>query len=472
MDRWLELDRTAALDFIKASKTFEQLGAEGGSGWDALELGESNFTGAFRALARRELEWTAEYLTSLKAEPARDLAVYEFLEIATQRDPARAKQFLDVFSAGVNRSAALRGYVRGLAATDARGALDLALREPTGPFRVALLESVIHFAEIGNVRELLDRVEDPTLRQELAYDALYAMSYRSRPDPLEWVKEETARLAGARGTNRDAAFWATAISQSTEASKIPEIVEWAATGNSDPHRQIFASFAESWAATDPAAAQRWLSENAVKLDPKYVESMDKFFTVLARADLAGVRQWVDSLPAGALQNQARFQIALGSGAKGDLAQVQAVYATLQPGDSDGKMAKQVAEILTKQDATTAAKWALQLPGGAARTTAIETVAAQWSQRDLQGVSAWLETIPEGPDRDASMKEYAAKVTFVDPRAGAASVEQITDSSLREKAASHVYWTWRNEDPASARAWVQGLSGMNETWRARLLKNSR
>jgi len=316
---------------------------------------------------------------------------------------------------------------------------------------------------------MLDRIEDSELRQQLAYEALYGMWYRSRPDTVEWIQEETTRLAKAHGKARDASFWATAINQSAEVSNIPRIVEWAASENSDAHRKIFASLAGKWAGSDPAEARRWFSENAVRLDAKSIEEMRDVFENLAFADLAGTKPWVDTLPAGPLQDRARFQLALDSGAKGDLAQVQTVYASIFPRDSEGKLAKQVAAMLAKRDGTAAADWAMRLPGGAARATAIESVAAEWTKHDLPGVRAWLEAMPEGAERDATMMEYAAKVGYNDPQAGAACVERIADAGIREKAASHVYWSWRNEDPAGARAWVQNLGGMSERWKANLLK---
>ena len=472
MDRWLEVDAPGALHFLESWPMLHQPPNMSGS----LANSAFGFAGVtFKALARREPAWTFQHLAAQTAGPGRNVGIYVLLDQVAREDSAKARQYLASFSDGPNRRAALQGYVGGMAEMNVRAGFDVAMAEAAGPFREDLLMTAMRSASkrgVATVRDLLDRIDDPALRQKMATTALDGVTYRSREDPLPWIIEESQRSAVAGGHEAEYDWWRRAIAQAVQGPQVASAAEWAATLASDPGRKTLEKIGYEWAWRNPVTMRAWLAENASTLDAAAVEKLHAGIARMTRGEAGAMQAWSDALPPGRLRDQVKFQIALSVGAKSGLGQVEAAYDSMAANDATGALAKQLAIVLADQDGPVAADWAMRRPAGPARDAAIKAVAGEWSQRDPRGAAEWLGQMPAGADRDAAVSEYAWKVVYADPAAAAEWVGQVADPAMRTQAAEKVFWLWKNENPIAARVWLRGMTGVDETWKTKFLKRQR
>ena len=472
MERWLEVDAAHALRFLETLAILK----EPPTGRSLRSLANSVQGGLFAVLARRQPEWTQQYLSTLKPGAQREVGVHQLLNETAQQNPAKAGELLVAFSEGAERRAAVHGYVTGLAAVDVRAGFEIAAGESAGPFRKELLQAVLREAAergIGIVRELLERVEDAALRRELVGDSAREISWRSREDLLPWLMEEAQQMSSTANAQDGFDPWHGAVAQALRTSGDPaRAMEWAATLPNDPEKKLLLSLIGGWDQRDNAVLRSWLANHSETLDAAVLEKLRYTLADLARRDGPGTRAWAAALPPGPLREQAHFQIALSSAAEGDDAPATAAYASVAARDTSGVLAKQLASALATKDGAAAAKWAMALPMGPARAAALSTVAEQWSQRDPRGAAEWLAQMPPGSERDSAVHEYAAKVVFADPFAAAEWVEQVADPATRGKAAEAVFSTWSREDSIASRAWLRALPGVDETWRADFLRKAK
>ena len=459
-EHWLDVDTPGALRFLGTSPMLQELYNPSGS--SLLNRVDSAQGSAFKILARRQPEWTQQFLAAMKPGPQREVGVYQLLREVAQQDSAKAQQFLAGFTVGENRPAAVQGCVSGLVAGNVRAGFEVALAEAAGPFREELLKVAFRGAAergIGTVRELLDRIDDPALRRRLAAEAVRQVGWESREDLLPWIMEETQRTTAIEGW--EAGAWGQALGQSS-GTNVVAAADWAATLKSDPERKLLLSILGY---VSGAGLRDWLGGHASALDAPTLERLGYVMTNLARNDPEATREWAAALPAGPLRERAQFQVALSSGAEGNLSQAEAIYESLAARDTSGELAKQLATVLAVQDGAAAAEWAMRRPEGPARAAALKVVAEQWSQRDPRGAAVWLGQMPPGAEHDVAVREYAAKLAFLEPSAAAEWIEQVADPTMRGEAAVSVFFTWNYEDPVAAHAWLRALPGVDEKWRA-------
>jgi hypothetical protein len=481
MDRWLEIDPAGALGFAAKSGMIEQLDPKGEwlqNRW----LRSPAYSGAFRAIARKHPEWAKARLADLKAGPQRDLGVYLLLNQVAQADAVKARQFLAGFSGGPNRSAAVDGYVRGLASVDARAGFEAAITEPPGPFRDKLLTFAMQNAPrhgVAAVRELLDRIDDPAQRRELARSALSSFAEKSSESPLPWLKKESAQLAATGGPDADK--WMTALELS-RASERSETASWALALSRDPKREVFSAIVGTWTWRDPEGFQTWLAESATKLDASAIESLHLPLMDFVSRVPAQTQKWADALPSGPLRDQAQFTLALASGAEGDLAHAEAAYRAVATSDTKGYMARHGVFAVAGHDGvygrhrdiawgSAPAQFVMALPPGPGRTLAIQTVADLWGENDPKRAAAWLNEMPMGAERDTAVHQFVKQVVNANPGVAADWVEQVADPATREKAAQDMFQAWSGNDPVAARAWLRALPGVREEWKARFLRTA-
>jgi hypothetical protein len=469
-EHWLDLDAPAALRVLSSSALLKEVPE-----FHSLSSRVNGVEGAiFKILARRQSAWLQEYLTGLKPGPQQEVGIYHLLREGAQQDAAKARRLLADFSAGANRPAAVQGYVTGLATVDFRASFDTAAAEPAGPFREELLKVGLREAAsrgVGAVRELLERIDDPTLRRALGGEAALEIVWRSRDDPLPWLMEEAQRTPASAVPKSGFDFWNNHVAQAlqTIGSTAPA-ADWAMTLPNDPEKKLLLNILGDW--RDPAGLRSWLTIHAVELDTTVLEKLGSALKNMIRTDAAGAGEWAAALPSGPLREQVQFQIALSSGAEGNLAQAAAAYESVAARDTTGALAKQLATVLATQDGAAAAEWAMGMPGGPARAAVVGAVAEQWSQRDPGGAAEWLEQMSSSAERDTAVREYAAKVVYADPAAAAEWVEQVADPDARAKAAEQVFYTWRFEDPVASHAWLRALPGVPEKWRADFLRKQK
>ena len=476
MDRWLELDTPGALRFLSSTPFLAQLPVRELVGWPIDEKIHCAQGGILAALARRQPEWTQQALAETPSGSVREIGVYALLKEVAKGDAARTARFLASFANGADRAAALTGYVTALVDADIRSGYDKASAEPPGMLRENLLRLV--FARAGErgvstARDLLDQIDDPAMRRQHAPTALLAIGFDQREDALPFIIEESERMAATSGWNtEDARDWASSVDVAARGPQARAFAEWAAGFEPDADRKMFGQIVIVWAGREPATFRNWLKEHAETLDAAAVKTLDGALANLARRDLPAARTWSETLPAGALRDQARFQVALASGAEGDVAHAATAYRSVAGNDTKGALAGQLAKLLAQHDGAAAADWALTQPVGPARTAALAAVAETWSERDPHGAAGWLEQMPAGAERDSALQKYATRVVVADPESAAQWVGQMADPTLRIATAEAVFNRWHIQNPVAARAWLRSLPGMEGSKVAKSIRNRR
>jgi hypothetical protein len=403
------------------------------------------------------------------------LGLFALLRESARRDPAQAAQMLAAMPAGTRRTAALTGYVTGLAQVDARQALEITLKETEDFTRQELLRAIFRRAGtygLARTRELLACLDNPEQRLEQTISALGMLGQEGREDLFPFVQEETARLVAAGGWKSDFDGWANTLWWAARPGQERAFAEWALHFPEGEDRPMLGTVLNRWGRYDAAGCLAWLGANANALDGAAMKRTLNSLRMIGATDPNALRAWAETLPPGTLRDYARFQVAVGTRGEEDVAPALAAYPSVASVDTTGTLATQLARVLVAQDGETSARWAQSLPAGKARTEALSTVASYWSQQDPHGMARWLDQQPPGPERDLLLKGFAAASSVLDTRGAAEWVEQIDDVAQRTEAAQRVYHRWKIENPIAARQWLRQLGGVDATEIRQTLRHGR
>jgi len=460
MDRWLELDAPGALQFLSGTLLPKGEILAGKSAETFERLTSTPFGSVFRALVRREPEWTRELLVKLPRGRQRHYFIADLLEEVTKSDAGAAAAYLEAFESGAGRRPAFTGYILGLTSVDLRSAFDEASKEPPGRVREDMLSLVftsVGERKLGLMYELLGRLDDPAARRESMAVALQGARVEVAV-PL--IIQEAEKLASSGEWDSKSNPWLELVGSASQTSHARALADWAVNFAPDQDRRMFAQIARNWARKDPAEFQAWLTADTTSLGGAAVAKLAEPLASVAAWDVAAARDWAEALPAGPLRDQARFQVVV-RGSEGDLEYAAAAYQPLATTDTDGTLAGQLAGILALQDCAVAGDWALQQPLLPARVAALREVGAAWTGRDPVAARDWLGKLPPGSERDAAVTSYASIVARADPEGAAKWAELVTAPAERTKVVVDVYSVWSRENPAAARAWFRSLEGLDE-----------
>jgi len=218
------------------------------------------------------------------------------------------------------------------------------------------------------------------------------------------------------------------------------------------------------------AALEWWSARA-----KPDESSGEVYTAVdiamgtwVRRDRAAAMAWWERQPES--ESQARFGnvIAVNTG---DLDLSLKLFRPL-PGAQNEWLIASLASGQARRDPAAAAEWLESLPANIDRGKAAEEIAAVWIERDANTAAKWIESLPSGPLRDRATQGYASAAAKADPTVAADWAGAITDPYLRAQTVRSVATAISERDREGARAWVQNLTGIDERYRAALLRSFR
>ncbi|RYD86926.1 MAG: hypothetical protein EOP61_36580, partial [Sphingomonadales bacterium] len=332
LDRWLQLDAPAALKYLEESTFLADLpGVRSMS-----SISQSPLGGAFRALLRHRPEWLRTMVVEMEPGPRRNIAAQILIGHAARGGIAQAQPYLADFPH--LREAALIGYVHEAAASDPTSALDAVLAEPPGGSREELLTEIFTAAgarDLALGRGMLDRIEDPALRVQMAASLLSGAERGDPQETVNLVREESERLAAAGKQGPDAVSWVRSGLNNLTAESLEGIADWATDFAADPDRALLADVTRVWASRDAAKFQAWLSTNASRLDPIVTGKLRYALDDMAANRLPLMKEWIATLPEGPLRNQAQFRVSLRTTADGGLASAQAAYRPLADSDTTG-----------------------------------------------------------------------------------------------------------------------------------------
>ena len=460
LGRWLELDSVGALRFLEALPIFTTLQTHDNLGGSLSNRMRTSLGGGFTALARKQPEWLLKYLVGLPEGHARELGMYALLRGMAQGGVERARRVLMDLPKGKDRAAAVEGFVPELARTNPMAGLNLARSELEGPQRLELMRAVFDrtgLSGLNGVKALLDQITDPKVRRNCVVFALSAVAFDGRNNLLPFVKDESARMAAELGENADFPGWARYLPYAAKGAQARAFAEWTLEFSADKNGEMLQHIARNWASQSPEEFAAWVRERAGALDAAQVTKLSAVIGALTY-NVEAARTLSEALPAGPLRDQARFQVAMEAGKKGDFTQAMEAYRSVAPTDAKGTLAGRLAGVLVGMDGAVAADWAGQQPPGKARDEALRVVAELWSMRDVRGAAQWLETLPAGAERDRAVRTYATTVVVADAQAASEWVSQVADPLVRRKTAETVFERWSIQDPVAARAWLGSLGG--------------
>ncbi len=202
------------------------------------------------------------------------------------------------------------------------------------------------------------------------------------------------------------------------------------------------------------------------------------------------KAWLDSLPAGELQNIARTTMEYTGSPRADLLQAAASIENLGTDRWNNARIQDVARIMLEKDQAGTVAEVLSWPRGEARDAALEATAKAWAawstpealtwaasvpedsrSRVISGIlqtwaatepaaaSEYLSALPEGAARDAPAAGFARGLAGIDPAGALQWVATIQDSPLRATTLAEIAENWLRTDPEAARRAIPLVPGL-------------
>lgn len=431
LDRWLEIDEPNALRWLAASRAVIESGT--------IELPEMDFSdmwAAYTVLARKEADWTFKQVGTLGPKMQRSAAIGSLLIEGVQRDPRKAREWLDSFRGSKDWAVAFDAYVRGLGRSDPRAAVEMALaEEKTHLVGASSVHSILYENVAGSASlaaELLGKIEPPDRRRATTWFTMFGIAENSAADPLDWLKEQAAadpeRLSFASG---EIARGRVELLVSRDPLRT---IDWAKSLPSGQREKMFEGVLSSWAELDAPALLDWLSTQPVEALPANLSGID----VAAAQEPERFARWVTSLPPGELRERSQLTIANELAKHCRVAEALRHFPQSSTTDSFTQLADEFAASIARQDPTTASKWA--------------------------------ETLPAGATRDAASGALAGVLAPVDPQLATEWLAQISDPAARDRAAGKVFRSWMRVDSTGARRWLRDAETISYAAKSRLLRS--
>jgi hypothetical protein len=426
-DRWFELDPVSAKKFSEDVCVGDR------------ELGTA--ASFFRSLvaecaARYDPQWALENL--LSAEPGIPGMTHNaaLMSEVVRQDPALAKEWMTRLENSSLRPSILAGYIDGLAKKDPQQAFEIALAEK-GFERGNLINCAIRAAAsqgTGVALQMLEKINDPGLRRDAAFQALSVLSNESQIDPFRFLDDtigkEKLKMEG----------WLRIFMPQFVESNPSAAASWATTLPDANRSRIMNWVLELWSNQDPESAVAWIQEKVA----------DGESSAEARSSL---EEWGRLIAVKRLFDEGKWQDAI---------------ALVSHGTPSGDLAGLFAWRLVQQDPAAAGEWVSSLPPEAS-VLAAGNVARSWIVQDPTATAAWVGRLPAGPARDAALSNMIAAVSEVDAEGASRWVDLISDQKQRESGVSEVFTNWVARDSRAAREWLRDLSGVDDKWKARLMK---
>ena len=445
--RWLEVNPAGAMEQIKDLE--KRLIIDKGSVW----TGSRDFIKALARVNPRMILDDTNSLNDPKAKP--DATAIAFHTLAKQ-NLAAAKNYLEQITSPVLKKQALSAIGAGLAESDPAAAAAMARAEnDAGIFNAALsAASRRGAAELRSVLQLNDRK--------------FEIGYQLAELVVRFPDEDWQQFTRDLGDERDT--YGMSDRMARVRARIPPEERQAILANLErvpkaARNDIIGTFFFSWTEENPREALDW----AVKQTDLWKPGNSPPGYALGRwaeTDRKAAADWLAAQPASPFRDDLSNSLASALAYDGKLDEASALF---KAGGQSKEVLSQFADALARHNTARAADWLTQLPTGLDTTKAVQSVADQWAEKEPKKAAQWVESLPEGPQRDAAIAGFTGAILKKDASVAAEWVATIADRAVREKAAGLVYGEWLWRDPLAARQWLRELPGIDETFRARVLK---
>lgn len=412
---------------------------------DAAQLGALG--GAVVELARADPERVLSMASGLPLD-VRRLAESAAMQQLAERDPAAALRHLERMPVGMERQALLQVIARAYGKRDAAAALEWA-QSQTG-------QRGIVAAVIAGVAE-----QDPHRALDLAF-ALTSPGERM----------QAVQLAAGYAARTDAD--AEAIANRLLAADNPAVRESLAFG-----------VVTSWASRSPDSAMRWLLRSGQNASPNVYQQLGQVLAMRdprnaigysAQIPTAALEPWVNGVAQGYAQNDPQGAVDWLRQYRGEswydrAAGTAAMYLAQRDGAAAARLldeldvermgamqARQVANMVAanwaNSDPAAAAAWAADRRDQGERDMTMRSVVGLWSSQDFAGARQWALRLPQGATRDSALSMLLTTSAYntnagLDP----AILNGFASDSARNSAVMQVVQGMAYNDPARARRLV-------------------
>ena len=445
--RWLEVNPAGAMEQIKDLE--KRLIIDKGSVW----TGSRDF---IKALARVNPRMILDDTNSLNDPKAEFNATALAFHTLAKQNLAAAKKYLEQITSPVLKKQAVTAIGTGLAESDPAAAAAMARAEnDAGIFNAALsAASRRGAAEIRSVLQLNDRK--------------FEIGYQLAELVVRFPDEDWQQFTRDLGDERDT--YGMSDRMARVRARIPPEERQAILANLErvpkaARNDIIGTFFMSWTEENPRAALDWAVKQQGLWKP---EDFPPGYALgrWAETDRKAAADWLAAQPASPFRDDLSNSLASVLAYDGKLDEASALF---KAAGQSKEVLSQFADALARHNTARAADWLTQLPTGLDTTKAAQSVADQWAEKEPKKAAQWVESLPEGPQRDAAIAGFTGAILKKDASVAAEWVATIADRAVREKAAGLVYGEWLWRDPLAARQWLRELPGIDETFRARVLK---
>lgn len=157
-------------------------------------------------------------------------------------------------------------------------------------------------------------------------------------------------------------------------------------------------------------------------DPRLRETiLGQVASRIARKDIEGTAQWVDSMP------------------------------------SDAASQRVMDNLLTQwvsQSPEDASNWVSEINEQEKQSYAMKQLTSRWSLVDPVSTAKWLNSFPPSSTLDPVVGEFVNRISGRDPEGAAGWALSITEPDARKRAIKKVLQSWEKMDPEGSRAWLQ------------------
>ncbi len=438
LQRWFEVAPVAAKQWAQSYFANPKNGEDMTSGDALIDIAS--------VAAKADPQWALEHLL-LKKEPSFADPNRALLEAVARQDPALAREWMKKPGNAAYRKSVLPGFIEGLAERDPLSAMDAALAEAPSErgelFNIVTSEAAKSGSALA--RATLAKIPDKETRRNATMKAMEILATDTVSDPFAFLQDQMG-AEFSKFDPKDLKSGSTAWKEAIE-SDPSAAAKWAMSVQGGDHEGILHSVLDAWSLSDEPGFNAWIMAQQARNADQPNEQRD---AALADAQLIAANKLCsDGNVAAAVEMAAKT---------GPLASAE--------------LTERLAEKLTRQDPTLAAKLAASRPPGPSREKMDEQIGRDWMARDPQEAANWIQSLPAGADRDAAVKGLAASAQREDPPRAAEWVAEIADPDQRKSAAESLVYSWQNRDPAAAREWLTSLEGVDVNWKAKMLRRLR
>lgn len=233
---------------------------------------------------------------------------------------------------------------------------------------------------------------------------------------------------------------------------------------------VAAAIAAGWVREDPRATLDWslAHANSNDLASPANRPLTWAFWDWMWSDKQAALGWLAQVPSSPLRDSLSCQAATALVRGGETEGAIQMFKPV-PGKAGVSLVESLASSQAYRDPAAAAAWLDSLPANVETGKASESIVAKWFSKDPAATAKWVDSLPAGNRREYALQAYARAAARKDPVLAGEWAATVSDPLQRARAAETVYGELATKDPGAAREWLRQLPGIDENWRAALLR---